>query len=107
MVRPAGSSGRGRSTTVNRIRLARMDSITLLGLVAGTLTTVSFLPQLVKVWKSQSARDISLWMYLVICTGVLLWLIYGLAVHSVPVIAANAVTLVIAGAILVLKLRLG
>ena len=82
-----------------------MDSITFLGFVAGTLTTVAFLPQLVKVWKSRSTKDISLLMYLVICTGLLLWLIFGLCIGSLPVIAANAVTLLIATVILILKIK--
>ena len=82
-----------------------MDSITILGLVAGTLTTASFLPQLVKVWKSRSTKDISLLMYSVICTGILLWVIYGFLIGSLPVIVANAVTLLIATAILILKIR--
>jgi len=82
-----------------------MDSVTLLGLVAGSLTTAAFFPQLVKAWKSHSTKDISLLMYLVICTGILLWLIYGVIIGSLPVIAANAVTLVIASAILILKIR--
>ena len=83
-----------------------MDSITLLGLVAGAFTTASFLPQLVKVWKSQSTKDISLLMYVVICIGILLWLIFGLCISSIPVIAANAITLLIAGTILIMKFRL-
>jgi len=83
-----------------------MNSTNLLGLVAGALTTASFVPQLIKVWKSRSARDISLLMYIVICTGIFLWLIYGLVIGSIPVIAANALTLVISGAILVLKIKL-
>jgi MtN3 and saliva related transmembrane protein len=82
-----------------------MDSITLLGLVAGTLTTAAFLPQLVKAWKSRSTKDISLLMYVIICTGILLWLIFGLCIGSLPVIAANAATLLIAIAILILKIR--
>ncbi len=83
-----------------------MDSITFLGLIAGTLTTTAFLPQLIKVWKTRSAKDISLLMYIVICTGILLWLIFGFLIGSLPVIAANAVTLLIATAILILKIRL-
>ncbi|MFH2048791.1 MAG: SemiSWEET transporter [bacterium] len=82
-----------------------MDNTTLLGLAAGLLTTVAFIPQLVKVIKSRSTKDISLLMYVVISTGILLWLIYGLCIGSVPVIAANAVTLLIAVAILILKIR--
>jgi len=82
-----------------------MDSITLLGLAAGTLTTAAFLPQLIKTWKSRSTKDISLLMYVVICTGILLWLIYGFCIGSLPVIAANIATLLIATAILILKIR--
>jgi MtN3 and saliva related transmembrane protein len=82
-----------------------MDGVTLLGLAAGTLTTISFFPQLLHTWKSKSAKDISLGMYIAFCSGILLWLIYGLLISSVPVIAANAVTLVIALSILLLKIR--
>jgi MtN3 and saliva related transmembrane protein len=82
-----------------------MDGVTLLGLAAGTLTTISFFPQLVKTWKSRSTKDISLGMYISFCSGILLWLVYGLLIDSVPVIAANAVTLVIACLILFLKLK--
>jgi len=82
-----------------------MDGITLLGLVAGTLTTAAFLPQLIKVLKTHSTKDISLLMYIVICAGILLWLIFGLLIGSLPVIAANVVTLIIATAILILKIR--
>jgi len=82
-----------------------MTPSTILGLIAGTCTTAAFLPQLVKIWKTKSTRDISLLMYVVICTGILLWLIYGVIIDSVPVILANAVTLVIAAMILILKIR--
>lgn len=82
-----------------------MDNTTILGLVAGTCTTAAFFPQLVKIWRSKSTRDISLLMYVVICTGILLWLIYGIMIGSVPVILANTVTLVIAAMILILKLK--
>jgi MtN3 and saliva related transmembrane protein len=82
-----------------------MDSVTLLGLLAGAGTTFGFLPQLVKIIQTKSTRDISLWMYVVITSGILLWLIYGLIIGSIPVIAANAVTLVISATILILKLR--
>lgn len=77
----------------------------LLGLVAGALTTVSFLPQLAKAWRTRSTKDISLTMYVVITTGVLLWLIYGMFIESYPVILANAVTLIIAALILALKIK--
>jgi MtN3 and saliva related transmembrane protein len=78
------------------------DSI---GYAAATLTTISFLPQLIRVVKLRTARDISLGMFLIFTVGTALWLAYGIAVHSFPVMIANAVTFVLAAAILVCKLR--
>ena len=83
-----------------------MDYLLLLGLLAATLTTLAFVPQLIKVIKTRSTRDISLAMYIVVCTGVLLWLVYGLLVHDTPLIVANTVTFVLAGTILIMKIRL-
>lgn len=80
-------------------------AVDLVGYVAATCTTLSFLPQLVRVLKLRSARDISLGMFLVFSFGTALWLTYGLFIHSWPVMAANAVTLVLSISILVLKLR--
>ena len=82
-----------------------MNDINLLGMLAGTLTTVAFVPQVVKIWQSKSASDISFGMFLIFNLGLVLWLLYGIAIHSVPVIIANAVTLVLTGMILVLKIR--
>lgn len=79
--------------------------MTIIGFLAGTLTTVSFLPQLVKAWRTRSTGDISLAMYVVFVLGVFLWLVYGIFLASLPVIAANAITLVIAIVILLLKIR--
>ena len=84
-----------------------MDNVTLLGFLAGTCTTVAFFPQLWRVWRTKSAHDISLMMYIIICTGIVLWLIYGLLIRSFPVIIANIVTLAIASASLTLKVRYG
>ena len=81
--------------------------IDALGLVAGALTTIAFLPQLIKTVHTRSARDISLGMFVMFTTGVALWLLYGILTSAVPVIAANALTLVLAVIILVLKLRYG
>lgn len=81
------------------------ELIDILGLVAGTLTTIAFLPQLHKTWKSKSAKDVSLVMMITFCIGVFLWFIYGLAIHAMPVIVANAVTLILALLILLLKIR--
>jgi MtN3 and saliva related transmembrane protein len=82
-----------------------MQPVTLLGLVAGTLTTAAFVPQVVRTWRTRSARDISLGMFATLVAGVTLWIAYGLLTRSLPVIAANAVTLLLAGAVLVMKLR--
>lgn len=80
-------------------------TINLIGSVAAFCTTIAFVPQLVRVWRLKSARDISLNMFLLFSLGVLLWLIYGLFIHSVPVILANGLTLVLSLAILTLKVR--
>lgn len=79
--------------------------VLILGLLAATLTTIAFVPQLMKVWKSRSTHDISLAMYVVICTGILLWLIYGILKSDIPIIVANIVTLLVASMILILKLK--
>jgi len=84
-----------------------MDLTMIMGLLAGTMTTIAFLPQLIQTWKTRSAKDVSLGMFLIFTTGVVLWVIYGLMIQSLPIIAANTVTLVLAGAILVLKFRFG
>jgi len=78
---------------------------TVSGLVAGTLTTLSFLPQLLKAWQSRSTHDISFGMLALFSAGLVLWIVYGAIVADVPVIMANSVTLVFVGLIPVLKLR--
>jgi MtN3 and saliva related transmembrane protein len=75
------------------------------GSIAAICTTISFLPQLIRVWQRKSAKDISLSMFLLFSFGVACWLMYGLGIHSTPIIAANAVTLALALTILTLKLR--
>lgn len=81
------------------------DSINLLGLLAGTLTTIAFLPQLFKTWKSKSAKDVSLVMMITFSVGVFLWIVYGLAIGAMPIVVANVVTLTLAILILILKIR--
>lgn len=81
-----------------------MDSFTIIGLAAGFCTTVAFLPQAVKTWRSKSAKDLSLGMYLIFCTGVALWLTYGILISDLPIILTNVVTLVLALSILYFKL---
>lgn len=84
-----------------------MEMTTLLGLVAGTLTTAAFIPQLLKTWQSRSAKDISLSWLATFTTGILLWFIYGLLIQSLPVILSNGITLLLTLLILFFKLRFG
>jgi len=82
-----------------------MSGVTLLGFAAACCTTIAFVPQVVRTWRTRSTRDISLAMFVVMTTGVLLWLIYGLLVHDRPLVVANGVTFVLSMTILVMKLR--
>ncbi|MHB1245013.1 MAG: SemiSWEET family sugar transporter [Sulfuriferula sp.] len=74
-----------------------------IGLLAGTLTTVAFIPQVIKIWRSKKADDISVSMFLIFTVGVALWMIYGIQIASLPVMLANAVTMILALIILILK----
>ena len=82
-----------------------MSFETLIGFAAGTLTTFSFLPQVLKTYRSKRCDDLSAGMLLAFTSGVTLWLVYGLFLHSAPIICANAVTLLLLAAILAMKIR--
>ena len=69
-------------------------SPTLLGLVAGTLTSIAAIPQLVKTLRTRHARDISIWQPLLLAFGLSLWLIYGMLIHDLPLVLANIVPLI-------------
>jgi MtN3 and saliva related transmembrane protein len=84
-----------------------MDLVTLIGFLAGGLTTASFLPQVIKTARTRSARDLSGSMLLVFLIGLGLWTIYGMEVGSAPIIAANVITIGLVGAILGMKLSFG
>lgn len=79
----------------------------MLGAFAGLCTTISFLPQLVRAWRTRSTRDISLPMFSLLVFGIFLWLFYGVLIGDGPLIASNAVSLGLTGSILYLKLRHG
>ena len=81
-----------------------MNLLDLLGIIAGALTTAAFLPQVIKTWKSKSAKDLSLGMFLMFVLGVILWLIYGILIDSLPVMLANSATLLLSSALLYFKL---
>jgi MtN3 and saliva related transmembrane protein len=82
-----------------------MDTATWVGLAAGFLTTIAFIPQVLKIWKTKSAKDISLRTYVSFSIGVALWLVYGILRQEPPIIFWNAVTLVLSIAIVAMKLR--
>jgi MtN3 and saliva related transmembrane protein len=81
-----------------------MNNTQIVGLVAGACTTIAFLPQVIKTWKTKTAKDLSLGMFSFFCFGVLLWLIYGIMMRDIPVIVANLFTLVLASTLLYFKL---
>ena len=74
-----------------------------LGYVAALLGALSFLPHLIKVWRFRSVKDISLAMYIIYTTSVILWLAYGIIIKSAPLITAEILTLVLVSAILIMK----
>lgn len=78
-----------------------------IGSAAAALTTTSFIPQAWKVWRTRHTADISLSMYAMFTLGVALWLCYGTLIDSWPVIIANSITLLLAGTVLVMKLKFG
>jgi MtN3 and saliva related transmembrane protein len=76
-----------------------------LGLIAGTLTTASFIPQVMKIWQTKSARDLSWGMAAVFTAGTFLWLLYGIQMGALSIIVANGITFCLSMAICVMKLK--
>ena len=83
----------------------RIELSVLIGTVAASLTTLSFVPQAVRTFRTRDVRGISLWAYAMFCTGVALWVLYGIYLGSLPVILANVVTLALALGILGVRVR--
>lgn len=81
--------------------------IEVIGIIAGTLTTASFLPQALRIMKTKHTKDLSLPMYVAFVIGVAFWLIYGIMLQSISVILANSITFIFAGTILVFKIKYG
>jgi MtN3 and saliva related transmembrane protein len=83
-----------------------MDGLTnSIGLLAGLLTTTAFIPQVWKIYRTKSGKDISGRMFSIFSAGIVLWLTYGILVHSIPLILTNTVTLTLTLTILALKIR--
>ncbi len=78
---------------------------TTLGLVAGTLTSIAAVPQLIKTLRTRHTRDISIWQPLLLAVGVALWLVYGILIRDTPLIVANIVPLICNVMLTILKLR--
>ncbi len=85
------------------VRFTRETTDTI-GLIAGTLTTLSFLPQVLTTYRKRSAKDLSWGMLLTFTTGVVLWFVYGLSLRAWPVILANVTTFLLLTMIMVMKL---
>ena len=79
--------------------------IEAIGLVAATLTTFAFLPQALRIWRTGSAKDVSLTMYVMMFTGSALWAIYGILIGSFALIAANLAAIFLVGSVLALKIK--
>lgn len=82
-----------------------MNWDTIIGLAAAILTTVAYVPQAIKSVRLRSTGDISIIMYIAMNAGILLWLVYGIAISNLPVILANSVTIIFTGTILFMKIR--
>lgn len=85
----------------------QINTMEIVGLVAGACTTFSFLPQVIHTWRTKSVEDISLRMYMLLTFGVILWLVYGLYLESLSLILTNSITLILAASILVMKIVYG
>jgi MtN3 and saliva related transmembrane protein len=82
-----------------------MDTITIVGLIAATFTTIALLPQLIKVWKTKSTTDISTGMFTLFGVGVFLWFVYGVYLNDIPIILANSLAFIQALIILIFKAK--
>jgi MtN3 and saliva related transmembrane protein len=82
-----------------------MTAIQILGLAAGTITSITFLPQVLQIWKTKSAKDLSLQMLLLLILGVTMWLTYGLLVKDTAIIYTNSMVLVMSLLMLYFKYK--
>lgn len=82
-----------------------MNGTTLLGVAAGSLTTFALVPQVVRIWRTRSAEDVSAATFAVMSVGIVLWIAYGIRLAALPVIVFNAISLALSLTILALKAR--
>ena len=84
-----------------------MNYVEIIGFAAGICSTIAFLPQAIKTWKTKHTKDLSIGLFALITTGTFLWLVYGILINSMPIILANIITFILASAILIFKVRYG
>ena len=84
--------------------MSQFNYIDLFGFSAALLTTIAFIPQLYKTWQTKSAEDVSLIMLILFIAGLIFWIIYGLKIHSIPILVANIITFIFNFSILILKI---
>ena len=84
--------------------MSHFNYIDFFGFSAALLTTIAFLPQLYKTWKTKSAGDVSLVMLILFITGLICWIIYGIKIRSIPILVANIITFIFNCSILILKI---
>jgi MtN3 and saliva related transmembrane protein len=77
----------------------------IIGFIAGCITSFGFIPQLIRTWRTKKANDISLWQPLILAVGIFLWLVYGLLLGDLPIILANSIALVSNVLLVWLKIR--
>jgi len=82
-----------------------MKITTVIGLIAATITTLSFIPQLIKTWKLKETKDISLLMFVTLGVGIILWIVYGFLLWDLPLILANGITFIFVLIILFFKFK--
>lgn len=82
-----------------------MSALQLLGLAAGTITSFTFLPQVIQIWKTKSAKDLSMFMLLLLIVGVSMWLTYGILVRDAAIIYTNSMVLTMSLIMLFFKFK--
>lgn len=90
-------------TSTRKIFFIKINMASILGYLAATLTTFSFLPQVIRLYRTKNTEAISAWMYSIFSAGVFLWLIYGCIIEAWPIVVANAITLLLSLCILWMK----
>ena len=80
-------------------------NVEIIGLLAATLTTASFVPQVLKVWRTKEVKNLSLTMYSTMLAGVILWFTYGVLIDSISIILANIITAILVSSIIYFRIR--